>query len=123
LGHRTKSEPRKFFNKRKVDSSKEISRLILYIAFGILAACFTIFKNSPKCLLIGATIFSALSVFIHFIQYLSLYYVSKKFIDSDKHSIPNKPFKLSDVLFILKIFCTFLAAIYFIIIAVTHLQS
>jgi hypothetical protein len=118
---KTKPTAREFFNPRKVDSSKEISRLILYIAFGILAACFTIFRPLQKCLLITPIIFSGLSILLHFTQYLSLYYTSYKYIDSHEDSVPDKPFVLSDVLFIAKVICIFFAAISFITIALLNL--
>lgn len=117
----SKKEVRDFFNRRKVDSSKEISRLILYIAFGILAACFTIFRTSCKSLIIISIIFSALSILLHFAQYLSLYCVSKKFMDAHKDSVPDEPFVLSNILFNLKIFCIFIATVNFIIVALLNL--
>lgn len=120
------SKRRLHFNKQKSIASKEVSRLISYIAFGILAASFTIFKNGNKCFLLNAVVFSALTILIHFIQYLSIYYTSKKWLNNDNinnKKIPEKPFVTSDYLFILKITFILISLINFIIVSIIQLSQ
>lgn len=115
-----------YFNKTKSTASKEISRLIAYIAFGIMASSFTVFKNGNKCFLLNAVVFSALAILTHFVQYLSIYCASKKWLNNnniDNEKKPKQPFVASDYLFVIKIIFLVISLINFVIISVIQLSQ
>jgi hypothetical protein len=118
-----KITPKEYFNDFKKISSGEISKMVYYTAFGILTACFSVFKDANQCLLLSVLLFSVLSLVCHFFQYFSIYMSCKKWGKESKKNVPSSPFFISDILFIIKIIFLGLSIAYFFVIALQKINT
>lgn len=107
------NEVKDYFNNFKSISSKEISRLTLYISFGIITSTFTIFKDFPSCILNISMFFSMLCIILHFIQYACMYEVSKKYMNYKKYSVPHNIYKVTDWIMLGKIIILIISVLFF----------